>query len=82
MKILLGESGVLLTDGATSGTLANAAISPTSTVTMSLQRDTGEDISPLYVTLVGPPRAGEQDWEINQGHDNPVKLHYVIVNND
>lgn len=77
MKI---EFGIYDTQGATSGTLSHPAIIATSTVLVTLQRDTAEDISPLFTTIVGAPRCGAVDWEINQGHDNPVKLHYCILN--
>lgn len=74
------DSGQIDTNGATNGTLSHLAIVESSIILMSLQRDVNEDISPLFCTLIGSPRAGEQDWEINQGHDNPVYLNYVIIN--
>ncbi len=68
------------TNGATEGTLSHPKIYTSSKVLFGIQVSESEDIAPLFAGAVGLPRAGEQDWKMNQGHDNPVSLPYAIIN--
>ncbi len=74
--------GTVNVGGASSGTISNAAITASSTILLTTQRDVSETALPFAATanLVGFPRAGEVDWELNTGHDNNVILHYFIYN--
>lgn len=64
------------------GTVSHPSITPESTVILSMERNSAEDIdiSAMQPWVVGPIRAGEFDWELKPfvGHDNPVKIHFVV----
>jgi len=66
--------------GANAGTFSHPAITESSVIQATLVLDPNEDISPIMLTLIGPPRAGAQDWKLNQGGDNDPKINFTIFN--
>lgn len=71
--------GKIITNGATSGRFEHPAIRPESVILLTLQRDVNEDITDLRCIQAGQD-SGWFGWEINQGHDNPVSINYLILN--